>query len=542
MIMKKILTLLFLTASFSAFAQYPQGIEHVVVIGIDGMSPDGIRTAKTPVMHNMIANGSVKWNVRTVMPSSSSPNWASMIMGAGVEQHGIIDNDWGRGEYSLPAIVRNDEGIFPTIFGVLRNQYPKAEIGAVYHWDGFGRLFEKSAVNYDTTFSTEDATTTDFIKYLKKKPLFAFLHLDHVDHAGHEDGHGTPQYYAAVSRADSLIGEVLKAVDKNTLVIITADHGGVGYGHGGATVEEAEIAMILYGKDIKKGYVIPEQAAQYDLAATIAFALKTVPPYVWIGRPLRSAFEGFNPPSNLWLGRSLLPTPVIEPRRVLYQQAGGLYLNTPAKVSIKAEAPTRYTLDGSEPDSTSTLYTAPFEVRTSTVVRAKSFSGKNESMPGVAYFRIADTTKANGLHVKFYKGKDWKYVPLFKDLTPANEWKSYEVALNREQILPLLDKDNGTFGVVFTGYIQIDTAGEYTFYNSSDDGSKLYVDEQEVVNNDGDHGVVERSSSIKLSTGRHPIRVEFYNGMGGFWIDAFYKGPGFYKQLIPADKLFLNKN
>jgi hypothetical protein len=471
-----------------------------------------------------------------------------MIMGAGVEQHGITDNDWERHTHSLPAIVRNDEGIFPTIFGVIRNSYPKAEIGAVYHWEGFGRLFEKSAVNYDKNFPTEDATTTKFTQYLyQKKPLFAFLHLDHVDGAGHEHGHGSDEYYLAVAKADSLIGEVLATlkkagIDKNTLVIVTADHGGVGYGHGGATIEEAEITMILYGKGVKKGYNIPEQAATYDLAATIAFALKIVPPYVWIGRPLKSAFEGFNPPVNLWMGKELIAVPVIEPKKHLYQQAGGLYINTRPQVVIKTfaeDAVTRYTLDGAEPDSTSTVYTTPFTLERSAVVRAKSFDRKkNESTVTNAYFRLVDTTNGNGLHVQFYSGQGWKYLPVFKDLTPIKEWTSYEFALNREQILSL---KSAVFGVVFTGYLQIDKEGEYTFYNSSDDGSKLFVDEKEVVNNDGDHGVVERSGSIKLGAGRHSIRVECYNGGGGFWLDAFYKGPGIYKQLIPADKLFLDK-
>lgn len=103
---------------------YPAGVQHVIVVGCDGMSPDGIRAASTPVMHRLIAEGAVKWNVRTVYPSVSSPNWASMIMGAGVEQHGVIDNDWGRAEYSLPPIVQGRDGLFPTIFGQVRQHYP----------------------------------------------------------------------------------------------------------------------------------------------------------------------------------------------------------------------------------------------------------------------------------------------------------------------------------------------------------------------------------------------------------------------------------
>jgi hypothetical protein len=497
----------------------------------------------------MIKNGSVKWNVRTVMPSSSSPNWASMIMGAGVEMHGIMDNDWERDQYSLPAIMYNEEGTFPTIFGVVRKNRPKAEIGSVYNWDGFGRLYERKATDYDKHFGTEDSTTEDFVNYLvRSKPLFAFMHLDHVDHAGHHDGHGSQHYYDGVAKADSLIGEVLKGIkkagiEKNTLVIVTADHGGIGYGHGGATIEEGEIAMILFGKGIKKGYKIPEQASTTDLAATIAFALKITPPYVWTGRPLKSAFTGFNPPSNLWLGRSLIPSPYIFPKRHLYQQAGGLYVNTNPEVKIEAvaeNAVTRYTVDGTEPDTLSEIYRKPFVLTSSAVVKARSFDkSKNESMTSTAYFRLADSTKGNGLVVKFYRGQGWKYLPVFRDLTPAAEWKTYDFSVDREKILSLLGKDSTTFGIVFTGFIQIDKEGEYNFYNSSDDGSKLFVDNKEVVNNDGNHGVIERSGSINLKPGKYPIRVEFYNGFGGFWLDAFYKGPGIPKQLIPADKIFI---
>src|SRR5690606_5580132 len=143
---------------------------------------------------------------------------------------------------------------------------------------GFGRLFQKNAVNYDRHFSTEDSTAADFISYVKtKKPALGFVHFDHVDHAGHHDGHGSDESYKSVAKADSLIGEILTGIkdagimDK-TLVILWADHGGIGYGHGGATPQEAEIAGVFYGKGIKKGYKVEQQVYTYDLASTIAFA------------------------------------------------------------------------------------------------------------------------------------------------------------------------------------------------------------------------------------------------------------------------------
>jgi predicted AlkP superfamily pyrophosphatase or phosphodiesterase len=286
----------------------PSGVEHVIVIGVDGLSPDGIQKANTPVIDSMIANGSVKWNVRTVLTTASSQNWMSMISGAGPEQHGVIDNDWEIDKHSLPPIVKESDGRFPTIFSVLHKEKPQAEIGTVYHWSDFGRLYQKDAINYDKRFSTEDSTAADFIRYIKeKKPTLGFLHLDHVDHAGHHGGHGSDEYYTSVAKTDSLVGKILEGIkeagiEDNTLVIIWADHGGKGTGHGGPTLEEAEIAGIFYGKNVKKGYKIEQQVYTYDLASTIAYVLNVTQPYAWIGRPVKPAFEGLTEPANLVLG------------------------------------------------------------------------------------------------------------------------------------------------------------------------------------------------------------------------------------------------
>ncbi|MBZ5857460.1 alkaline phosphatase family protein [Flavihumibacter profundi] len=528
---------------------YPPGIDHVIVIGVDGMSPDGIRKANVPVLKKMVTDGSVKWNVRTALPSSSSTNWASMIMGAGPEQHGVLSNEWEKDNASLPPVVRGEEGIFPTIFSVVHQNRPDAEIGAVYNWDGFGRLFEKKAVNYDHTFSTEDSTTTDFINYIKaKKPVFAFLHLDHVDHAGHHDGHGTPAYLAAIGKADSLIGKVLDGVkaagiEDNTLIIVTSDHGGKGYGHGGATIEEAEIAMFLYGKGVKKGYEIPEEVYTYDLAATIAFALNMESPYAWIGRPVKSAFEGFSVPANLWKGKKLIASPVISPAPHLYQQAGGLYIDTPATVeiiSVANRSTIRYTTNGSEPDSSSKEYKSPFRLDTTTVVKARSYDSEgNESPASAAYFRVLKSGGGNGLNTILYEGTDWKRLPVFENVKPASKWVSHEFNIDQEQVNSMVSKGKDNFGVVFNGFLEIDQPGQYTFYLQSDDGSNLYIDNKEVVNNDGGHGVIEAAGAVQLGKGKHAIRVEYFNGFGGFWLDAYYKGPEIPRQIIPANKLFL---
>ena len=97
--------------------------------------------------------------------------------------------------------------------------------------------------------------------------------------------------------------------------------------------------------------------------------------------------------------------------------------------------------------------------------------------------------------------------------------------------------DGDDFSIRYTGYIKIATAGTYTFYTSSDDGSKLYLDGNEVVDNDGDHGIQERSGSILLGIGTYPIEVLFYEDGGGEFLSVSYQGPSIAKTALPFNIL-----
>ena len=275
----------------------------VIVIGVDGMSPDGISNSPTPVIDSIMEQGSYTMTARAVLPTSSSPNWKSMISGSDTEQHGVTSNKWKQDKFILPATATGIEDIYPTIFGVLREQRPGATIAAIYDWKGFGRLLEQSALDYDSYRATgreeldEDETVQLAIDYIKKeKPDFLFIHMDHVDHAGHEHGHGSSHYNESVTKADRLIGEIFQASKDagtfdDTIFIVSADHGGVGTKHGGETLDEIEIPFMILGPGVKKNFQIDQQVMTYDNAATVAYILGVDPPYDWIGRPVKSVFK-----------------------------------------------------------------------------------------------------------------------------------------------------------------------------------------------------------------------------------------------------------
>ncbi|MBI2826875.1 MAG: alkaline phosphatase [Planctomycetia bacterium] len=273
------------------------GAEHVVIVGCDGMSPEGIRQADTPHMDRMMREGAFSLHARAVMPTSSSPNWASMIMGAGPEQHGVTSNGWERDKFQIVPTATGPEGIFPTIFGVLRAGRPRAVIACFHDWDGFGRLVEgKSCDALENADGPLDATRRAVGYFAAKKPHFTFVHLDHVDHAGHTYGWGSEEYIQAVAEADRYIGDIFHGLraagmHERAIVLVTSDHGGREKGHGGATMEEIEIPWIITGQGVASGKELQTPVNTYDTAATVAYIFGLSPPERWIARPVREAFR-----------------------------------------------------------------------------------------------------------------------------------------------------------------------------------------------------------------------------------------------------------
>ncbi|MEI9971875.1 MAG: alkaline phosphatase family protein [Ignavibacteriota bacterium] len=100
---------------FCWIAAHAQSVEspRLIVIGIDGLSVDGVATAKTPRIHELMDRAAWTLAARGVMPTLSSPNWASMIDGAGPEQHGITSNGILRKMVEIEPVCRDSEGMFP---------------------------------------------------------------------------------------------------------------------------------------------------------------------------------------------------------------------------------------------------------------------------------------------------------------------------------------------------------------------------------------------------------------------------------------------
>lgn len=274
--------------------------KHVILIGFDGWSSYSVNNGvDMPTLRKMMAEGSYDLKARTVLPSSSAVNWASMFMGAGPELHGYTE--WGSRVPELPSRVVNSDNRFPNIFGQFRDKAPQAEIGCVYEWDGIHFLMDTLALNYSQKAPMNDefpdGCTPYAVQYIKeKKPNLLAVIFDKPDGTGHGHGWESPEYFAKMTHLDQCLAHMVEATKEagimdETVFIVTSDHGGIDKGHGGKTMKEMQRPIIFYGKGIKKGHEIQESTVIYDVAATIATLLEVERPQVWTGRPIGSIFE-----------------------------------------------------------------------------------------------------------------------------------------------------------------------------------------------------------------------------------------------------------
>jgi Ca2+-binding RTX toxin-like protein len=81
------------------------------------------------------------------------------------------------------------------------------------------------------------------------------------------------------------------------------------------------------------------------------------------------------------------------------------------------------------------------------------------------------------------------------------------------------------YALKFTTELTVTTGGDYTFTTTSDDGSKLFVNGIEVVDNDGHHAAVTESGTITLPPGQHTIEIVYYENNGGNVLSSTISGP-----------------
>ena len=199
-----------------------------------------------------------------------------------------------------------------------------------------------------------------------------------------------------------------------------------------------------------------------------------------------------------------------------------------------------YTTDGTDPSINSSKADGTIKIKGETTIKARTIwiENGNEYQSEIASQKI-DVPKLTedikvivdqGIRFEYYEGM-WKKLPDFDQLTVI-----------KEGINPAFDvsqKNRKTrYGFRYTGFINIPVDGIYTFHTASDDASSIWLHNDKLVDNDGNHAEREMKNNIALKAGLHPISVLYYQYGGHQAFSVKIEGPDMEKQSVPADMLF----
>ena len=241
------------------------------------------------------------------------------------------------------------------------------------------------------------------------------------------------------------------------------------------------------------------------------------------------------PLSLLFTKQSDIDMPTLDVRQISAQNGT---LTLPLQCE---EGDTYYTLDGSEPSSDNgKLCKGPIQISSSCVIKAKTINGDKSSYTfefPLLYLKASKAkVKEHGLSYRFYSDTPIRSITSVEHLTPERYRSSGVTAI------PSLQKhaEVDWFGYIFEGWIDAPASGMYTFMLDTDDGSRLYIDDQLVIDNNYNKGNIVTKGLVYLEKGFHRFRMPYFEGHFGEKIELSWLVPGTSSfAIVPADAFYL---
>ncbi len=260
---------------------------HIVLLSLDGARSDAITTVLPPALAGRAA---VARAAKTISPSLTLPSHASMLSGVAPWRHGVTFNDWRDGEayFTRTTVFTEVTGSGGRAAAIVHKRkllmLSPPGPGLVVQYLAYPRFRQAAVVAHAARYLRE------------QRPAFLFVHVADPDDAGHRYGWMTPEYLAVVAGVPALIEQFLQAFEETglaeqSLLIVTADHGGHGRTHGTNRAEDMMIPWMVFGAGVRRGTVIDRLVTIYDTGATVLGALGVPVPSDWHGRMIREAFS-----------------------------------------------------------------------------------------------------------------------------------------------------------------------------------------------------------------------------------------------------------
>lgn len=264
------LLLTFLLNACGSPPETPGLVPKAVFIIVDGIPADVVESAATPVLDRIAARGGYtrSWvggeaGGESETPTVSAPGYMTLITGTWANKHNVYDNDVNDPDYAYWDIFRiakaHDPGLRTAIYSTWTDNRTKLLGDGLPEAGGKKLDFHADGYELDTTRfphdergdyirNIDDLVTAEAARHLRETgPDLSWVYLEYTDWISHEVG-DSPEFMAAVSWMDGLIGRIWSAVEERQasgnedwLVIVTTDHGrdaGTGKEHGDQSPRE----------------------------------------------------------------------------------------------------------------------------------------------------------------------------------------------------------------------------------------------------------------------------------------------------------------
>ncbi len=256
----------------------------VLILSIDGLRPDAIALAPMPNLQALMAGSAYTLSAQTIRPSATLPAHTSMLTGVCPSKHGV---DWNDYKPELGFALGTDLFDLAHANGLQTVMYVGKE--------KLRQITEPSSTDVFTYINDRDLVITEqLLANFPQDFRLLFVHFPTPDWMGHAYGWLSPQQLSVIFRADEALGQILaelsaRGLREETLIIVTADHGGHDTTHGSSMPEDMTIPWIAAGAGIQPRQ-LTTTVHTMDTAATAAFALGLPIPAEWDGVPVYEAF------------------------------------------------------------------------------------------------------------------------------------------------------------------------------------------------------------------------------------------------------------
>lgn len=214
-----------------------------------------------------------------------------------------------------------------------------------------------------------------------------------------------------------------------------------------------------------------------------------------------------------------------------FSPGGGSYENS---VDVELSSPNGgdifYTTDGSDPSDQSTAYTGAINITSDTTIRAIAIEAGNDPSSIVEETYTITAGGNAGLRGRYFDGGNFQeLVATRTDPRIEFSWAAGETPDG---------VDSKPFSVLWTGTVEPLYSETFTFTTVNDDGVRLWVDDQLIIDDWESHGPLTRTGTIALQTGQqYDIWLEYFDGGGGGEVSLSWTSDTQPMEIIPDSQM-----